>query len=1206
MSLFGLRLRGLLYHWRGNLAVLLGVAVGTSVLTGALLVGDALRGSLRDLTLRRLGWVDQALVAPKFFRVTVADGLPAERIAPALLLQATADRPGGSVRRVTLLGVDERFGVPVKDGVVLGSALAGELKVKAGDAVTFRVQKAADVPRESLLGKRDDAFTALSFRVADVLDEDAFGSRFALQPTPEAPRNAFVPLAELQEALAQPGRANALFVGGLGAGLTEAIRARLDLSDWGLRLTTPTERADALFNRYDLDSNGVLTPFEWYKGTAPARRPWYKGGGMARRPLANFATSIAWGILDPQRKGTTLPRRPITRAQFRDYFVTHHGYLSLESGQLILEPEVGKAALSAAEEAGLRAAPTLVYLCKIQARRWWQAPSRPRVAGIVAALDPTLRPPLGPFQPTRPEAKGALADDEIVLADWKDEPSLPPLTPGDPVTLTFKPPEHRPGAFPDRTATFRFAGTLPLTGAADDPDLTPAFPGITDKDDARQWKLPFEDKNDPAWLTDTVRREYGDPLFWGEYRTTPKAYITLKAGQKLWSSRFGDLTSIRLALKSGSDLGAAKKRFSEALLKRLDPEKGGFVLLAVKDDALKASAGGTDFAQLFLGFSFFLIAAALLLVVLLFRLNLDRRASEVGLLLAAGWRRAAVRRLLLGEGAVLAAVGVAVGLLGALAYTALLVEFLAAFWPGGALRSFLRPHFENAGLSLTIGAAASFLAAVGSVAWALRGQARREPVALLRGQTEESALAPARPRWSWWVAAVALVLAPAALASAAFVPGHEAQAGAFFSGGALLLTAALAALSGWLRGARHRPVETGAGAVAKLGVRNAARNPGRSLLTAGLLASAAFLLVAVEAFRRHAGGETGLTAPDGGYALLAESDLPVFDDLDGDKGRAAVVAKLPAEERSAALALLRETRVVAFRVRDGDDASCLNLYQPRRPRVLGVPAALIDRGGFAFAATREKSANPWLRLRGTDGDEVPAFGEKNSVEWMLKKGLGQTVTVPDGAGRERQLRLAGLLQDSVFQSGLLVSEENFLKLYPDTEGYRFFLIQPPEGHEEDVKKLLEAGLADRGLEVTPTAQRLQAYLDVENTYLSTFQALGGLGLLLGALGLAVVLLRGVWERRSELALLRALGYRRAALAWLVLAENGFLLLVGLGAGALAALAAVAPHLLTSGASVPWPGLAGLFGLVLLVGAAAGALAVRSVLRAPLVQALRRE
>ena len=48
-------LRGLVYYWRTNLAVVLGVATAVAVLAGALLVGDSVRGSLRDLVLQRLG-----------------------------------------------------------------------------------------------------------------------------------------------------------------------------------------------------------------------------------------------------------------------------------------------------------------------------------------------------------------------------------------------------------------------------------------------------------------------------------------------------------------------------------------------------------------------------------------------------------------------------------------------------------------------------------------------------------------------------------------------------------------------------------------------------------------------------------------------------------------------------------------------------------------------------------------------------------------------------------------------------------------------------------------------------------------------------------------------------------------------------------------------------------------------------------------------
>jgi ABC-type antimicrobial peptide transport system permease subunit len=199
-----------------------------------------------------------------------------------------------------------------------------------------------------------------------------------------------------------------------------------------------------------------------------------------------------------------------------------------------------------------------------------------------------------------------------------------------------------------------------------------------------------------------------------------------------------------------------------------------------------------------------------------------------------------------------------------------------------------------------------------------------------------------------------------------------------------------------------------------------------------------------------------------------------------------------------------------------------------------------------------------------------------------------------------------LLQDSVFQSELLLSEANFLKLYPRQEGYGFFLIDAPPERAGAVRSVLETELANHGFTVTPTAQRLQAYLTVENTYLSTFQALGGLGLLLGALGLAIVLMRSVWERRGELALLRALGYRQTALGWLMLAENGFLLILGLGVGALSALLAVAPHLIAGSGEVPVFRLLGLLVGVLIVGLTAGAAAVAATVRAPLLAALRRE
>jgi ABC-type antimicrobial peptide transport system permease subunit len=129
---------------------------------------------------------------------------------------------------------------------------------------------------------------------------------------------------------------------------------------------------------------------------------------------------------------------------------------------------------------------------------------------------------------------------------------------------------------------------------------------------------------------------------------------------------------------------------------------------------------------------------------------------------------------------------------------------------------------------------------------------------------------------------------------------------------------------------------------------------------------------------------------------------------------------------------------------------------------------------------------------------------------------------------------------------------------------------------------------------------------VQNTYLSTFQTLGGLGLLLGTFGLATVMLRNVLERQSELALLRAVGFRERSVASLVLWENAFILLWGLIAGAGSALLATSPNLLSQGADVPWLSLAGLLALVFVTGMLAAAFAVRAAVRLPIVATLRGE
>jgi ABC-type antimicrobial peptide transport system permease subunit len=820
---------------------------------------------------------------------------------------------------------------------------------------------------------------------------------------------------------------------------------------------------------------------------------------------------------------------------------------------------------------------------------------------VVAAVDPTLPPPLGPFLPGGVKSLG---DNEIVLVNWKGTP-LPPGQGIDQVRLTYYEADLHDKP---RTVAMKVRGWIELAGAADDPDLTPEFPGITDQPSIDQWDPP------PGLHYDNKRVTQADRDFWNAYRTTPKAYVNLATGQKLWGSRFGQFTSIRLAPTakgaegSPPDLGKATKEFEANLRKNLQPEQAGLVFDTARTRI--PETGGTDFGALFLSFSVFIIAAALLLVGLLFRLNLDRRASEVGLLLATGVRRSTIRGLFLAEGSLLAVLGGLVGSAGAVGYAWLLLEYLRAWWPGGLEESFL--HLDVTAGSFLLGFAAALLVSVLTIAWAARVLGRVSPRALLAGETTEAVDFPSArraPRWRRWVGGLALVGGLACLAAGNFVHDPEMQASTFFGSGLLLLVAGLVGVWSFLKRDSTVPSRH----VATLGVRNASRHPVRSLLTVGLLASASFLVIAVESFHRDPGRDfSEQSGGSGGFALLADSDVPSILDLRSQEGKDDLDLQLKqAQATPGERELVQKSTFYPFRLRAGDDASCLNLAQPRRPRLLGVPHAFIERGGFRFQASEAASsaevAKPWLLLEEKRADgAVPVIGDATTVTWMLKSGLGKELVVPDGGGRPVRLRLVALLEDSIFQSELLLSDANFRRLYPHQQGYNYFLIDPPAGHAADVKGVLENALANQGFTVTPTLQRVEAYLAVENTYLATFQALGGLGLLLGALGLAVVLLRSVWERRGELALLRALGYRRSALGWLVLAENGFLLAVGLAVGAVTALAAVAPHVWAGAGEVPWLRLLGLLALVLVVGLAAGAAAVATALRAPLVPALRRE
>lgn len=1098
------------YHWRTNLAVALGVAAAVAVLAGALVVGDSVRGSLRDLALGRLGRTDLVVSSLGFFRESAADdlrkSLQASGTAPLIVADGfvTLESSGRRAANVLVYGVDQRFwifhGVTTRDGVFVSPALAAEVGAKDGEVLLTRLQRPSEIPVESLFGRKEEVGRTVRLTIAGVLPRDQLGE-FALKPQQTEVRAVFAPLRRIQRDLGVTGQVNTVLVAG-GNRSDAALRSALQLEDLGVKLTTIEE-----------------------------------------------------------------PRTII-----------------VEQASGIIGEALEAAVRRAATKIGIVPVPVFTYLANSIRKGDRQIPYS-LITAVDLRLLPSGPPKPGGFQPPAPDA--------IVLNEWAAREL--DARAGDRVETEY----YRWDAVKGLTthqAAFTVDRVVSIAGVAADRRLTPEFPGITGANSLADW--------DPPFPIDLSRVRPIDERYWDAYKTTPKAFIAYERGRELWQSRYGAVTSIRMPVFAPTS--GILPPLVEELRTAISPSAMGVSLFPVRAAALDAAQGATDFGQYFTYFSFFLVVSALLLAVLFFKLGVEQRLQQIGILRASGYTMRTIRRLLLGEALVLAVLGGILGIVGALAYGQVIVYGLRTWWVGAVGTTMLDLHVRPA--SLVIGALGGVVASALCVLVSLRAVGRMSPRSLLTAQSLDApaGIDPRRARRNRWIAAVSGLMAAGLLAFGFASPSM--QAGAFFGAGALLLIGLLFWLSGWLRARDTRAIEgTGLWAIARLGFRSAAFRPSRSVLSAALIASAAFIIVSVDAFRRE-GGEltTDPKSGTGGYVLFAESEIPLLHNPNDPSGREALMMQSPE---------LRDVRFTRFRVRPGEDASCLNLYRPTNPTIVAPETGFIESGRFTFASSMAESdaerANPWLLLqRRFDDGAVPVVGDATSMQYVLHVAVGDNMTLDTGGDEPLTLRFVGALRDSVLQGELIISDEQFVRLFPQQQGYRLFLVDAPGvatvEQANHLAGVVEQELQSLGVDATVTSERLAAFHRVENTYLSTFQALGGLGLLLGTVGLATVMFRNVLERRRELALLRAVGYDARTVSTMILAEAAFLLTAGVGAGAASAAIAIAPAWLGRSGALPGIGLLLLLVAVILAGIVSSVVATRAALSGRVLEALRAE
>ncbi len=741
-----------------------------------------------------------------------------------------------------------------------------------------------------------------------------------------------------------------------------------------------------------------------------------------------------------------------------------------------------------------------------------------------------------------------IKDGEILVNEWLAQDLS--VVPGDRVEIAyFIPGDLR--KMEESRSSFVVKKILPMGRETIAPYLMPDFPGLATSENCRDWNAGIS--------IDFSKIRKKDEDYWKDYKGTPKGFISLQKAQTLWNSRYGSFTAIRYPYKS-------PKEILDTLQKSLSAKDFGLGFSDIRKQSLEASMQGVDFAQLFLGLSFFLVVAALLLLGLLFYWNMENRSQENASLMALGFFPSEIRRFYLYEGGIIVLASTILGTGAGILYTKVILYALVNFWNNAVRTSSLLFHIEIS--SLVAGFLGSLSMALATIVWT---SCRFSLSPKQEWDRESLAYLPEESSQTRKICAFCLFLCITGVCGILFWASQgkgQEFAGAFFGAGFLMLCASILLcyllfvygkkLSKKFRFTPFVYI-----------VRNCLRRKGRSLITIALLSCSLFLVVSVASNRIDLTlSASERTSGTGGFALWCETSLPFFHNPGTQEGRYELGLSEIQE---------KDWDILAIRSRKGDDASCLNLNRVSQPSLCGIPTrAFAEYKPFSFVAWENKRLeNPWLFLeKEISPDVIPAFADYNTIVWGLGKKIGDRLQYQDETGKTFYIQLVAALSDSIFQGQILIAEHFFLQHFPSDAGIKKFLVYTK--HPQSLSKDIARAMEDYGIEIVETQDRLYEFQKVPNTYLNIFLALGGLGIVLGTCGLAVLIKRNILERTREIAILQSLGFRNQEILAFLMAEYLFLVLLAMACAFVCSFISLLPAMRFSYHQIPWIWISALF------------------------------
>lgn len=1055
MNRFRFIIKSFKYFIKQHIAVFLATMISTAVLTGALIVGDSVKYSLKKLVDKRLGNIEYIMLGgDRFFRSELSAEISKETKLPAasmLMLQGIAINSDNQKRinKAQILGIDDNFwalsdiempSISEKE-VIISQNVSEKLNLKTGDELLIRMQNESVIPLNAPFTSDENTGIALRLTIKHIATQDELG-RFSLRNNQAAPYNIFINKNTVASDLQLENLSNIILVGRSEQinedNLDESLRNNWTLKDAGLKIHKLNN------NKFELLSDRIFIDIPITDGVDKTKIP-------NEKILSYFVNSLK-----------------INKKETPYSFIT-------------------------------------------------------------AAPDSFLGE--------------ELSDSEIIINSWLANDLNAKV--GDSLHIKY----FVMGSLrslQEKSESFIVKSIVPIADSIFNKNLMPDFPGLSDAGNCSDW--------DTGIPIDLRKIRDKDEDYWNDYRGTPKAIISLERGLKLWKNKFGSYTAIRF-----ENNRLSKSELEQKIISGISPKDLGLMFINLRSQGKQAASNGVDFGELFLSLSFFVIAAAILLLVLIYSLNSESRMSEVGMLFGLGFSKKQILKLRFSESILTIVLGAIFGGLAGISYNNFMIWGLNSIWNDAvhadSIEVFVKPQTLLTGIFIGI-----IISLITIYLVTLR-KLKKTVISIIAKQESNYKIPKARLNK---VVAFGGIFSSVALLLFSFFNSIESNSQLMLIAGFLFLVGSTSLFLVFLKPKLYKKQTVAKNLTfGRLIMMNAGRNISRSIAVVSLLALGTFTIIITGANRTtFSGTENKRESGTGGFKLWVENTVPILQNLNTSDGK----NQYGLEDEN----ILDDVRFVQFHNLAGDDASCLNLNQVQQPQILGVNPDLFDSlKAFSFAKLLNDSDNPWMQLNNNYGDNIiPAYADQTVIQWGLIKSVGDTLFYHNEFGEELSIILIGGLNSSVFQGNILISIENFEKNFPSSGGSKIMLVDAPKENLTEVEDLLNNYLSDYGIEITSTSKRLAAFYSVTNTYLSIFMILGGLGVILGTFGLGIVLMRNMLERKQEIATFKALGFQNNQIFKLILSENLILLIIGILIGFISAFIGILPSIISPAFHIP--------------------------------------